>query len=386
MKTIRNSLLLGLLIAYAVASMFSGYDTAMAFAEERDEYEVGQHCTVYDEDDHSQVVFNTGRYVSVGDEYQTADDRLYQVVRLAGEDTAYAKFVRQIGPENLSTNFSQILQEMLQAKAAPGKEVTIGIYHTHNSESYTPTDGSSSIRGNGGIYKVGDALAASLRQAGAKVIHNKAKHDPHDVGAYQRSRRTAQELLKESTAILDVHRDAVPAKLYTGEVNGEKVALVQLVVGRQNPNMAANKQFAQEIKSATDKQQPGLVKGIFFARSGYNQDLSPRSLLLEVGTDSHTRADAEKGASLFAKSYASYLGASTAGSAAGHKREGKVGTRTAFWLVGMVVVGAAIYMLVSTGSPAELKSKLHTFTTKEFGDVLGGRNRNRDSDKHEKDK
>lgn len=377
-----GSLVLALVMACALTSRISFGHTAWSSDTELDELAEGEYCTVYNEADPTQVVFVTGRYVSVGDEYQTAEDQLFEVVRLEGQDKAYARFVRQVGIEDLRTDFSDILDNMLANRVAKGKQVTIGLYHTHSDESYTPTDGTSSIRGNGGIYKVGNALAASLKQDGVNVIHSQAKHDPHDVSAYQRSRRTAQELLQKSTAVLDVHRDAVPKEQYDGVVKGQKVAQVQLVVGRQNPNMATNRQFAQEIKAVTDKQQPGLVKGIFFARSGYNQDLSPRNLLLEVGTDKHSRADAEKGASLFAKSYASYLTASTAGSVAGQQRESRVGTRTAYWLVGAVVVGGAIFLLLSTGSWQELGSKLRTFGTKEFSDLTGSR-RPRGKDDHE---
>ena len=40
----------------------------------------------------------------------------------------------------------------------------------------------------------------------------KTPHDPHDAMAYDRSRRTAAELLKKNPiALLDIHRDAVPA-------------------------------------------------------------------------------------------------------------------------------------------------------------------------------
>lgn len=368
-KAIRYSLLLAIAVACISGSLFALSSHAWVVEDELDEFEIGQFCTVYDEADPAQVVFTSGRFVSVGDEYQTEDDRLFQVVRVEGHDKAYARFMRQVGLEDLTTDFPAVLASMLEAKAVPGKQITVGLYHTHSDESFTPTDGTSSIRGNGGIYKVGNALAASLKKEGANVIHSQAKHDPHDVAAYKRSRRTAMELLGKSTAVLDVHRDAVPASQYTGTVNGQKVAQVQLVVGRQNPNMAANKQFAQEIKAATDKQHPGLVKGIFFARSGYNQDLSPRNLLLEVGSDTLSRADAEKGVSMFGKSYAGYLSASIAGSKAGQQREGQVGMRTVYWLVGLVVVGAGIYMFMSTGSLKELGSKLGTFGKKEFSDI-----------------
>ena len=57
---------------------------------------------------------------------------------------------------------------------------------------------------------------------------------PHDAGAYDRSRRTAEELLQENPdALFDVHRDAVPAEEYTAKVDGEQVAQIQLVVGQQ---------------------------------------------------------------------------------------------------------------------------------------------------------
>lgn len=352
----------------------------LTLEEELDEFTAGEYCTVYDEDDPTQVIFITGRAVSVGDEYQTADDRLFEVIRLDGPHAAYARFARQLGLEDLRADFSDILNDMLSNRVAPKKDVTVGLYHTHSAESFEPTDGTDSIRGNGGIFKVGGALAAGLEQAGVKAIHSQERHDPHDAAAYKRSRRTAQELLEKSDAVLDVHRDAVPPSQYTGEVNGKKMVLVQLVVGRQNPNMAANKQFAQEIKAATDKENPGLVKGIFFARSGYNQDLSPRNLLIEVGTHKHSRTGAEESANLFAKSYARYLTASTTGAAAGQQRESRVSTRTAFWLVGLVIVGAAIYMLLSTGSWQELNSKLRTFTSREFADLTGSRRRRRNND------
>ncbi|NLW16618.1 MAG: stage II sporulation protein P [Firmicutes bacterium] len=370
MKMLKRFCLIVLLLAVTLTT--SG-NIAWGMEEELDEFADGQFCTVYDEADPSQIIFVTGRYVMVGDEYQTADDRLYQVVRVEGTDKAYARFVKQVGLEDLRADFADILADMLANRVTGPKDVTVGLYHTHSDESYVPTDGTSSIRGNGTIYKVGSAMAQGLEREGVKVIHSQARHDPHDTAAYKRSRRTAQELLQKADAVLDVHRDAVPASQYTGEVNGEKMVLVQLVVGRQNPNMAANKQFAQEIKAATDKQHPGLVKGIFFARSGYNQDLSPRNLLVEVGTHKQSRNAAEKSANLFAQSYARYLTASTAGSVAGQRREGQVGTRTAFWLGGLVVLGAAIYMFLSTGSWEELTSKVRTFTTREFGDLLGSR-------------
>ncbi len=343
----------------------------------------GDHLyTVYDESNPLTVVFQTSMGVSVGDQYQTENDYLFEVVSVNdAERTAQARFVEQVKlPEAAAALINSL---GASAPKAAAQNVTIGVYHTHTSESYVPTDGRDSIRGNGGILKVGEALTASLKEAGAKVIYSDKRHDPHDSAAYTRSRRTAQDLLKQGpTALLDVHRDAGGGpESYSTTIKGDRVSQIRLVVGRQNPNMSSNKQFAQEIKAVTDKQYPGLIKGIFFARGGYNQDLNPRNLLLEVGTDTSTRADAAEGATLFAKAYASYLGAKTSAGQAGQARESRSGMGAAGWLIGLVVVGAGAWLLISTGGWKEASSKLRTFTTKEFSNALGVARRPRNKQK-----
>lgn len=69
-------------------------------------------------------------------------------------------------------------------------------------------------------------------------------------GAYRRSRATAVELLKQGpSALIDVHRDGIPdASEYTTEVDGEEMTQVRLLVGRSNPNSAANREFAEKAE------------------------------------------------------------------------------------------------------------------------------------------
>lgn len=98
-------------------------------------------------------------------------------------------------------------------------------------------------------------------------------------------------------ALLDIHRDAAPPEEYLAEVNGEKVARVMLVVGRYNPGWSTNDTFAKQIKAEVDSRYPGLIKGIFYARGTYNQDLAPRSLLIEAGTHTLPKDLAQKGIS-----------------------------------------------------------------------------------------
>jgi stage II sporulation protein P len=299
-----------------------------------------RYFTMVDENGYEILV--TGRKIHVGDEYITGDNRLYRVYRVT-DRIAHARYIREVGavfaeePSGLFVMLRQWLsgattpvqtepdeekeeepegnkegetdedpengeeeeeEEGLEPEEAP--RGVIGIYHTHNAESYVPTDGSDSIYGEGGIHQVGASMAAALKEIGVTVIHDQTLHLPHDRGAYRRSRATVERLMGEGLDVLfDVHRDAAPMRVYAAEIEDEWVTQIQLVVGRQNPNMAVNRQFALDLKNTADQIQPGLIKGIFMARGDYNQDMAPTNLLLEVGAHQNTRNAAEKGIALF---------------------------------------------------------------------------------------
>lgn len=186
----------------------------------------------------------------------------------------------------------------------------VGVYSTHTDESYIPSDGADSIRGKGGIIKVADALSKGMSGRGLKVIHDPARHDPHDANAYNRSRKTASRLMRKGAlALIDVHRDAAPAKAYATKVQGKDVTRIKLVVGRSNPKMAANMDFAKRMKAHIDKDHPGLSAGIFIGHGNYNQDLTSRAMLIEVGAEKNDRGEAQRAVGLFATSVPEVLGA-----------------------------------------------------------------------------
>mgnify|MGYP001015502292 CR=1 FL=1 len=101
--------------------------------------------------------------------------------------------------------------------------------------------------------------------------------------------------------MIDVHRDAVPADVYAAKVDNKKVTKVKLVVGKQNPHMSSNLEFAKRVKAHLDKNHPGLSAGIFMGKGSYNQDLSPRAILVEVGSHTNSKEQAKKGIALFAE-------------------------------------------------------------------------------------
>ena len=356
-----------------------------ALSYENEELTSG-YITVLDET--NTTILQTGLAVHVGDQYINEDDNLYEIITVDGP---------QAKARHISHNANASLEKFsLPVQGAAGaSSPIIAIYHTHTDESYTPTDGKPSITGKGTIMLVGDALEKRLTELGYQVQHSKILHDPHDANAYQRSRRTFMKLLADQPATLyDIHRDSAPLKMYQTTINGRNAAKLLLVVGQQNQNRQTTLEYAKTIKSNIDAKYRGLVRGIFIARGNYNQDLNPRSMLVEIGTEYNTREDAQYSAALFADVVPSFIAVNSGSAtntpanpvtpvtpatlaektniAADGKPTQAYRSDIAF-IIGALVVGVSAYLYLSTGSWREAKRKLNHFYKYEFTNFFGPR-------------
>ena len=217
---------------------------------------------------------------SIGDEYISSENRLFEVIEV---DDGSA-IVREMGKVELPS-----LAWMDDDAAMPVSSVAkrIALYCTHSDESYEPSDGFYTTTNRGSIYHVGQALADALEAEGISVSFADTLHHPHDAGAYRRSRQTAVQLLKEGMpdCLIDIHRDGIPdPNAYAVTIGGEDASKIRLLVGRGNQNAQLNKEFALMIKAVADRLYPGLIKDIYMGKGTFNQDLLPRSILLECGT------------------------------------------------------------------------------------------------------
>lgn len=254
-------------------------------------------------DEQDRDLFTIAVQVQVGDMYIAQDNMQYRLVEVNGF-TAKAQALGKVTlPESLpkaqqsldhSAQHAFAYVSSLSAQRADAeKQRKIGIYCTHSDESYLPEDGTSSKETAGGIYDVAYSFKKALEENGITVTLDETLHHPHDAGAYRRSRRTAMELIRQGQDVMiDIHRDGVEAREYEGEVNGDKTSKVRLLVGRSNPNMDVNKQFALQLKATADAWYPGLIKDIFIGKGNYNQELLPQSILMEFGTHKISKADA----------------------------------------------------------------------------------------------
>ncbi len=207
-------------------------------------------------------------------------------------------------------------ERALEEKDAQEKEVVVAFYHTHNSETYVPLDGKSRREGeNGGVSLVAAEMAKVLQGLGFRVVHDMTIHDYPDFPlSYIKSEATARRILKENPGLcllVDVHRDAGLSRKEVVKVGGKDVARLLFIVGTgerlPNPAWRENYAFAQKVAHKLEEEYPGLVKGVRLRPGRYNQHLGVRSLLVEVGSDKNTLAEAEAAARCFASALAAVL-------------------------------------------------------------------------------
>ena len=201
-----------------------------------------------------------------------------------------------------------LLVRPLDWEIRPGPKVLI--IHTHSCESYTPSEGHEyTSDGNyrtldlsASVIAVGDALAEALGELGVEVIHDRTYNDyPSYNGSYSVAREKIQRYLEQYPSIvmvLDVHRDAMePPVRETARVDGETCAALMLVIGTDegglsHPDWQDNLSCGLKLQALANRSCPGLFKAISFRKERFNGDLTPGSLIVEVGSTGNVLPEA----------------------------------------------------------------------------------------------
>lgn len=202
------------------------------------------------------------------------------------------------------------------------QEPTVLILHTHATECYTPAAGEEVLFS--GDYRtqdreqnmifIGQQVADILRAGGIGVIHDTTLHDsPSYEDAYASAREAIQDYLDQYPSIalvLDLHRDATggggPQLVTTATVGGRTSAQLMLVVGSDaggshHDNWQENLALALKLQAVLEWENPGLCRDLNFRSQRFNQDLTPGSLIVEVGAAGNTRAEAALAAKALAQ-------------------------------------------------------------------------------------
>lgn len=203
-----------------------------------------------------------------------------------------------------------------------GKPIVL-IYHTHTSESYTPSKAFNynprdkayhTEDLNFSIAKVGEVMAAELNKLAVPTIHDKTIHDiPTYMTSYSNSLKTVEKIIKQYPSIkiiIDLHRDAPfpesnkSRELTTVKIDGETFSRIMFVIGSDktfpHPNWKENYQFSLMLNEMLEDIYPGISRGIDLRRERFNQHLSNKAVLVEIGSHGNTMEESIRSAKLFA--------------------------------------------------------------------------------------
>ena len=203
------------------------------------------------------------------------------------------------------------------------------IIHTHGTEAFTP-DGEDQYEAAGeyrttdpdhSILKVGQALGQALEDCGLKVLVDTGLYDwPSYDGAYARSGDAIQAYLEEYPTIqvvIDLHRDAIGDgdtiyKTVSDQLQPD-AAQMMFVVGTDatlsHPDWRENLAFAMSLQGLLEEEYPHLMRPALLSPNRYNQQLTPASVLLEIGAAGNTLREALTSAELFARAVGPALAA-----------------------------------------------------------------------------
>lgn len=196
----------------------------------------------------------------------------------------------------------------------PEDTPTVLIVHTHATESYAGAP--DAVYSEYGAYRsldaeynmlaIGAEVKRILEDGGVRVIHDTTLHDyPSYNSSYGNARETIQRHLAENPEIcmvLDIHRDASDgangSQLVTaGTVGGQRSSQLMMVVGTDTtgnyfPNWEENLSLALKLTALLEQTDPGLTRPVTLREHRFNMDLTPGSLIVEVGAAGDTLDEA----------------------------------------------------------------------------------------------
>lgn len=203
-------------------------------------------------------------------------------------------------------NTAELLAKDLTINTDAGGPVIL-IYHTHSQEGYADSDGTEAMT----VVGLGDYLATLLQEIyGIPVLHDRGQYDlPSRDSAYSKAEPAITQILKDNPSIqvvIDLHRDGVAeGTRLVSQVNGKDTAKIMFFNGLSrttangdisylpNPYIQDNLAFSLQMQLAAAELYPDFTRPIYLKGYRYNMHLCPKSLLVEVGAQTNTFAEAK---------------------------------------------------------------------------------------------
>lgn len=219
-----------------------------------------------------------------------------------------ADFISMRGNCSYKTDKLELLTRPLGWSMQEGPKVLI--IHSHSCESYTQCEGHSylpdanfrTLQKEESVIAVGDALALELEKLGVPVLHDRSYNDyPSYNSSYAVAREKIAQWLEQTPSlvmVLDLHRDALENPVReTAKLGGVVCAPLMLVVGTDegglnHPHWQRNLSCALKLQALANREEPDLFKALSFRKERFNGDMTPGSLIVEVGSTENTLPEA----------------------------------------------------------------------------------------------
>lgn len=213
--------------------------------------------------------------------------------------------------KNLTTykvDVDELLKEDLKFNISKNGIEAI-IYHTHTTESYTPSkdymyEASGvyrTLNDKANMIKIGEQVKKDLQKYGIGVYHDTTIYDYPDYNSsYSKAGKGIVQLAKKyknAKIILDIHRDAISINTEQYKpvikIGDKNVAQFLLVVGTNqgglsHPNWKENLKLALKIKKLADEKYPGLCRYVILRKERFNQQVTNGAMIVEMGATGNT--------------------------------------------------------------------------------------------------
>ena len=225
------------------------------------------------------------------------------------------------------TGYEPDLAACAEARAIPplgdlpeetgGDEPLVLILHTHGTEAYRECAGGNyrSRDPSLSVLCLGEQLADRLNGAGISALRLSDLFDAPDFNlAYSNAASAIRDTLALYPSIryiFDLHRDSVV--LGDGTVcrtsasleDGTRAAQMMFVVGTDeagaiHPGWRDNLGLAVRLQTALNREHPNLMRDINLRSASFNEQYTPGSLLIEIGSSGCSLEEAKKAADLLA--------------------------------------------------------------------------------------
>ena len=215
------------------------------------------------------------------------------------------------------------------------------IYHTHDTEAYTQTP-KYTYKPSGdwrtedqtmSVVAVGEELARILNEDyGIMTIHDTTCHEkPLITTAYTRSLETMERYKEQYPTLemfIDLHRDGVPAEGYEDDyimMEGTETARLMFVVGTGQgkngnaaeplPDFESNYALALGLTEKLLSYNERFTRNVRVKTGRYNQHVSSKCILVEVGHNANTLEQALAAMPYLARAIAEVAGVEPAAAA-----------------------------------------------------------------------